>query len=322
MRRILQLQYLRRLFGVFILYTASIYLFYYFASTSPNRLESWLPLASLVSVVSFVLIIALVNFGPLLFTTSRLAQKAQQAAQHGDHPLAAQYYNEALQHKPGHADYLYGRGQARAMQGDRAGALADYTAAIEATPLFIPSSPSIAYDAYLARANAYADNNDYARAAQEATGAVKMYPLREDAYLYRALCYRVLGRYDLAYADLSQVVGFNPQSPIAYNNRGYLSYLAGSYPLAAADLQKAITLAPGLWQAHYHLAQVQAALGQNWQAVASLRQAGSLNRQPLVQAQADAAFAPLQVMTEFQRLVGGYTGPGLRPPPPTEQPQA
>lgn len=323
MRRFRQPEYLARLGFVFIFYTATIYLFYYFTSDDPANWQ-WLPMATVISALSFVGIVVLVNFGPLLLASSRLSNKAQEATQRGDHRLAAQYYNEALQRRPNHADLLLGRGQARMMFGDISGALADFTATIEATPYFLANAPSPAYDAYLARANIYLELGDVERAIREVGGAIQMYPQRESGYLLRALCYRRLNRYAEAIADLTTTLAANPQSPVAHNNRGYLYYLAGNLPAAASDLAQAVTLAPRMWQTHYHLAQVQVALGQNEPALVSLRRAGAISRQPLVQARSDAAFVPLQARADFQQLVGGYAGPSLTklpsspPLPPAE----
>ena len=298
----LNARYLSRLLVAFVFYTALIMVFFALGNLGGD-LSTWLGQALLISAASFFVIVFVMNFATVLSPSGRLYNRAREQMRHGNYFAAASLYDQAVRQNPARAEYYYGRAEARARLGDTHGALADYATTIDATPIYLPLAPSVAYDAYAARANLYGQAlGDYQSAAREAGEAIAMYPRRAMAYLTRADAYTKINNLPAALVDLDAAAKLAPNDAVIYNNRGYVHYLRGDLDAAGRDLLLAINTNPNIWQPHYHLAQVFAAQGDRDRALSSLRRAIALSRQPAAQARLDAAFAALRSDAEFGQL--------------------
>jgi len=88
--------------------------------------------------------------------------------------------------------------------------------------------------------NAYYQNNDYDRAIEKFTKAIRLFPTNYiDAYLFRSFAYEKKGDNDRALADLNHNVKENPNSD-SYNVRGELYERMGDYDKAIKDYSNAI----------------------------------------------------------------------------------
>lgn len=294
--------YLARLLVGFVFYTGLIIAFFAIGNQGAD-LNAWLTQALLVSAGSFVVIVFVMNFATFATPSGRLYSKGREQMRVGNYFNAATLFDQAVRQNPARAELYYGRAEARARLGDTHGALTDYAATIDATPIYLPLSPSVAYDAYLARASIYGQQlGDYHSAIHEAGEAVAMYPNKPLAYLTRADAYAHSNNLPAALTDLDVAAKLTPNDAVIYNNRGYVQYLRGDLQAAGRDLLTSVTMNPTMWQPHYHLAQVYAAQGDRNRALASLRRAIELSPQPATQARLDAAFAGLRGDAEFTQL--------------------
>jgi tetratricopeptide (TPR) repeat protein len=87
-------------------------------------------------------------------------------------------------------------------KGNRDGAIADYTKAIELNPGFA--------DAYVGRGIVYQVAGDRDRAIADYTKAVELNPDYSSAYLNRGNIFAAMGDQDRAIADYNKVIEINP----------------------------------------------------------------------------------------------------------------
>ncbi|MEQ8189629.1 MAG: tetratricopeptide repeat protein [Candidatus Eremiobacterota bacterium] len=98
-------------------------------------------------------------------------------------------------------------------------------------------------EAYYNRGMIYDQNEDYLKALDDFTQAIKIHTLYDEAYNNRGNIYYRLGQYDRAIEDYNRALEINRASKI-YKNRG-LSYSAiGNYNRAIEDYTMAIKLDP------------------------------------------------------------------------------
>ena len=71
-----------------------------------------------------------------------------------------------------------------------------------------------------------------------------MYPDRADSYFNRGLVYQGLEQYIKAINDYTKAIRLNPYDTATYNNRGYSYYNLGQYEEALKNYAKAIKLDP------------------------------------------------------------------------------
>ncbi len=136
----------------------------------------------------------------------------------------------------GNADDFRNAGNALADKGDWAGAVVEYSKAIELDP-----KSDLAYEA---RATAYTQLQEYDKAIADASKAVELKPDRGGPRFARAVAYRLRGDQDLAIADLSRAMG--DRNKTKWRGALYeraLAYIAkGSIADARADLERIVQL--------------------------------------------------------------------------------
>ncbi|MBA2681925.1 MAG: tetratricopeptide repeat protein [Ktedonobacteraceae bacterium] len=101
------------------------------------------------------------------------------------------------------------------------------------------------YDwAYIARGNAFADLQEYARAIDDYTEALRLSPEYAVAYNNRGIAFAGLQEYARAIDDYTEALRLSPEDAVAYNNRGLAFYYNSQWQQAIDDLSVALTLNP------------------------------------------------------------------------------
>jgi tetratricopeptide (TPR) repeat protein len=180
------------------------------------------------------------------------------------------------------AALLFEKGNVFEAQGDLAGAIDQFTQAIELYPEFaaayfkraeiyqsqrepelaladlnealrlIPLSARDRYEIYCERGSVHIDLGNLDEAILDLTHAISMFPKRGLAYFSRA-CARDLNDDPLgAIADFSELIRLTPQLAGNYDYRGEVYRQQGDFDLALADFNKAIEIKPSDWEFYCH----------------------------------------------------------------------
>ncbi len=113
-------------------------------------------------------------------------------------------------HKPRTATQHNHRGNQRAAQGDKAGAIADYSMAIALRPKDA--------EGYFNRGNLLYSNGDLVGAVADYTRVISLEPANAAAYLSRAAARRQMGDLGGAHEDSVRAAAINPNAPDVANN--------------------------------------------------------------------------------------------------------
>ncbi|BAZ67692.1 TPR repeat protein [Fischerella sp. NIES-4106] len=131
-------------------------------------------------------------------------------------------------------DDYYNQGLAKAKQKDYAGAIAEFTRAIEVDPYFA--------NALYQRGLAYYDSGEILLAVSDYTAALKLNPESVEAYYYRALARLALKNLPGAIADADQAIRFDRSYAKAYHLRGVVYRKLGRIQDAIANFKLAADL--------------------------------------------------------------------------------
>lgn len=128
-----------------------------------------------------------------------------------------------------------------------------YEEAIEAYTEVIESNHtrSLTIQAYINRAAAYANLQDYDAVISDSTKVIELDSDLALAYINRAYAYNAQGEYDLAVEDSTKAIDINAGLAEAYVNRAYAYIGIRSLYLAVVDCNQAIEIDPNLAQAYY-----------------------------------------------------------------------
>jgi len=174
------------------------------------------------------------------------------------------HFERDLAAKPGDAQVLAMLGSLAARQGDAAKAIERYEAALKAAP-----------DLHSTRIDlgiVLMDQKELARAQTELQRAVKAMPDDARAHLTLGNLLRKRREYDGAIEHLGRATQLDPSSTEAWNNLGVSYEQAGRLDEAKGAFGKAVELAPKRPLFRENLARVQAAKGQDADALAGYRE--------------------------------------------------
>lgn len=135
---------------------------------------------------------------------------------------------------PSQAQVYLQRGLQQAKEGNRAGAIANFSQAIQ----LHPQDPQ----AYYQRGNLYADQQDFTQAIADYTQALARNPQWADAYYNRGLARLDAGDFTGAVEDYSRFIQLRPNDGEAYYKRGNAYFNLKQFPAALADYNQAIRL--------------------------------------------------------------------------------
>ena len=138
--------------------------------------------------------------------------------------------------QPSTARAFYNRGLQRDSLGDRTGAIADFTRAIELEPNYAPS--------YVNRGCSRNAAGDRRGARADYDQAIKLAPNLAEAYANRGMLRKSDGDLTGALSDLSRAIKINPRNAPFHSNQGQLHRAMGRLTEAIADFDRALELDP------------------------------------------------------------------------------
>ena len=130
--------------------------------------------------------------------------------------------------------------RARCEGSDPDAAIASCTALIQSGQATAKELPTI----YFNRGVAHLDNEEYSKAIEDCSEAIRLNPSYGDAFLDRGLAHKDNNEYDLAIQDYDQAIKLNPKDAVAFNDRGGAYASDGKFDRAAQDFTQAIVLDP------------------------------------------------------------------------------
>lgn len=134
------------------------------------------------------------------------------------------------------ADDLLSRGIAKNQAGDVAGAIADFSQAIEMDPKNVA--------AYVERGLARRNRKEFEGAITDHSRVIELVPNFATAYVLRSIDERHKGDFEAAILDASHAIALQPDDPDAYANRACAKRFNGEFDGALADATMSISLAP------------------------------------------------------------------------------
>ncbi len=160
----------------------------------------------------------------------------------GDEAGALRDFTRAIEVRPDSLAY-FERGYFRSRHGDLKGAIEDFTRSILARTGQADERPrpGTSYDQ---RAHAKEDAKDLAGAMEDFDKAVSLEPDDPELRHCRAVARHARGNFDGALEDLDVAVRLNPSYAAGWCLRGWVLYRLGQRDAALRDLEKAIALAP------------------------------------------------------------------------------
>ncbi|MEC4892236.1 MAG: tetratricopeptide repeat-containing serine protease family protein [Oscillatoria sp. PMC 1051.18] len=147
---------------------------------------------------------------------------------------ASQAFNRIVERDRNSAIAWLYRGLTRYTRGDRQGAIADYTQAIQVEANF--------FEAYSKRGLAYYRLGDKQKALADYNQALQLNPSDAYTYLNRGVLREDLGDRQGAFQDYDRAVQVAPKYGLAYHNRGIIRYYQREFEAALEDMQKASEL--------------------------------------------------------------------------------
>ncbi|MBI4615970.1 MAG: tetratricopeptide repeat protein [Planctomycetes bacterium] len=176
-------------------------------------------------------------------TASEYNDRGEVRRAQGDLAGAIRDFSRAIELDPGRAAVYSNRGNARRVVGDLAGAIQDYARAIEINPKFAT--------AYQNRGAALLDGGEFAGAIQDATRAIEIDPDLALAYSNRGAARKAQGDLAGAIQDYTRAVELDGNLAVAVTNRGSAREAAGDLAGAIQDHTRAIEIAPNRALAYY-----------------------------------------------------------------------
>ena len=129
---------------------------------------------------------------------------------------------------------LLTEGKNKAERTDHAGAISDYTKAIEMNPQ--------SHQAYFSRGYSKSEFLDYAGAISDYTKAIEIYPQSHQAYFFRGFAKGKLKDHAGAISDYTKAIEIYPQFHQAYFSRSIAKYKIDKKDDACKDYKTAISL--------------------------------------------------------------------------------
>jgi tetratricopeptide (TPR) repeat protein len=211
-----------------------------------------------------------INSPPSQLTAEQAFNLGIEKEKTGDKQGAIADYTKAIELDPKFALAYNNRGFVRSALGDKQGAIADYTESIRFNnpELHIP---------YNNRGIAHADLGNTQAAIADYNKALEINPKYALAYNNRGSIRSNLGDKRAAIADYNKAIELDPKYTIAYNNRGSVYDDLGDRQAAIADYNKAIEIDPDYVDAYNNRGNARFGLGDKKGAITDYNKALALN---------------------------------------------
>ncbi|HOY32579.1 MAG TPA: tetratricopeptide repeat protein [Bacteroidales bacterium] len=141
-------------------------------------------------------------------------------------------WGTTIRDHPNTAAAYYNRGNYRSSTGDLAGAIEDYSKAVEIKPDYLVG--------YFNMANVKHGLNDSKGAIEDLNKAIRIRPVYPEAYFNKAIIHQNMGMYDSALNDINKVITFKFKLDEAYKIRGNTKSQLGEDTAAINDYDKAL----------------------------------------------------------------------------------
>jgi tetratricopeptide (TPR) repeat protein len=193
----------------------------------------------------------------------------------GRYTLVVERETTAQAVPPSEADAYLQRGLQTFNRGDFAGAVDEYSMAID-------FDPELAI-AYLGRCEAYYELFLSSQAVEDCTEVIDLTTAQDDiearasAFFLRGSSYMDLGIFDSAIEDYSQILELQPENINALMNRSYALALQGLYQPAMADIEQVLQLDDSLSYAYFMRGDLRLNMGKSELAIADLTTAIELD---------------------------------------------
>ncbi len=228
----------------------------------------------------------------------------------GDYAGAISDYSRAIQLQPDAVNAYGNRGAMKALLGQHAAAIADYNIVVRLEPDNI--------GAYLARGLAKQDLKQHFAAITDFDTAIRIKPEEASAYLLRGISKSELGQHSAAIADYDMAIHLEPDNAAIYVSRGGAKVELERYFSAIADYDIAIRLKPNYAKAYLGRGLVKGVLEQKIAAISDFNTAIRLNpnyaeayfTRGLTKASLDQKYQKLAAISDFDkaiRLKSDYT---------------
>jgi tetratricopeptide (TPR) repeat protein len=229
-------------------------------------------LTIIIAIASFLLTIA-----PLNAQTTSNAAKAVEFYNRGvdrlttgDYAGAITDFTQALQLEPKDADAYYNRGYAELVLGRYDRAIADYSQALTINPNYVNALGNRCYAYYLTK--------KYEEAVTDCTKAINLNGNFADFFVYRGNAKDELGKHPEAIEDYTRALslqGTRGQDRILYN-RALAYNRAGQQELALRDYNESLKINTNFAEAYHNRGLTYYKLGDREKAIADLQQASRL----------------------------------------------
>ncbi len=156
----------------------------------------------------------------------------------------------------------YIRGNYKAAEGDKKGALQDYTRAIALNPKF--------ESVYANRGHLLDEMGDIKSAFADYKKAIEVNPKAPTPYNNRGWAFFVMGDTKAAIKDFDKAIALKPDYAEAYNNRGWVYYNMHDAQAALKDYNSALEANPDFDKPRYNRATLKANIGDNAGVIADL----------------------------------------------------
>ena len=208
---------------------------------------------------------------PRSLSASEYFDRALKKNKNGDKEGAIADYSEAICLNPDFAEAYNDRGSTKAALGDKEGAIADYDEAIRLEPDYV--------DAFNNRGNAKSELGDKYAAMTDYKEAILRNPYHAEAYNNRGNANYALGDNHKAISDYSQAIYLKPGFACSYYGRGTTKQCLKDQQGAIYDYDKAIYFKPDYAAAYCNRGNAKADIGKKEEAIADFRESARLYKQ-------------------------------------------
>lgn len=189
----------------------------------------------------FLLLVALPVQAQALRSSKEYVRRGLTRFGKGDLAGALADYSRAIELDPQMAEAFINRGKARKIRGDLDGAIEDYERALAIDPHLAFNNRDIP-QAYTNRGYIRSGRFDLSGAIADFNKAIQLNPSDAEPFLKRGRAMLIAESLDNAIRDFDKSISLDPHNPLAYAERGLARRHQGKYDEAQKDFDKSLQL--------------------------------------------------------------------------------